>query len=106
MVHAAQAPWIGIDLGTTNSCVGVWINGRVEILQNDEGYTTTPSVVAFRPNNELKVGMIAYNQATKFAENTIYDAKRIIGRDFDNPQLTEDRKTWPFTVVRGSSGRP
>lgn len=56
-----QEPWIGIDLGTTNSCVGLWMNGRVEILQNNDGFTTTPSVIAFRPNNETMVGLTAYN---------------------------------------------
>ena len=62
MVQAVQETWVGIDLGTTNSCVGLWTdNGRVEILQNDEGMTTTPSVVSFRPNQEVIVGQVAYN---------------------------------------------
>ena len=107
MVHAQiNEPWIGIDLGTTNSCVGLWINGRVEILQNNEGLTTTPSCVAFKPNQEVSIGISAYNQAARFAANTIYDAKRLIGRSFSDPHVTEDRKFWPFKVVDGGRDRP
>ena len=83
MVQGPSEPWIGIDLGTTNSCVGLWTNGRVEILQNDEGLTTTPSVVSFKDNEEIIVGATALNQAARFAQNTIFDAKRLIGRRFN-----------------------
>ena len=82
MVEFSQEPWIGIDLGTTNSCVGLWCNGRVEILQNDEGEMTTPSVVSFKPNDEIIVGQIAMAQAVRNSENTIYDAKRLVGKRF------------------------
>ena len=85
MVEAKQIidePWIGIDLGTTNSCVGLWSQGRVEILQNDSGMTTTPSVVAFQSGNMVKVGDMALNKAPTNAANTIYDSKRLIGRQF------------------------
>ena len=109
MVEAYQnsdEPWIGIDLGTTNSCVGLWNQGRVEILQNDSGETTTPSVVAFRPSNEVKVGDTALNQAPRNAANTIYDSKRLIGRRFQDSSVTKDSKLWPFTVENSAGDRP
>ena len=72
-------------MGTTNSCVGLWLNGRVDILQNDEGTPTTPSVVSFRANNEIVIGATALNQAARNAANTVFDAKRLIGRRFAEP---------------------
>ena len=65
--------------------MGLWVNGRVEILQNDEGLPITPSVVSFRANNEIVIGAKALNQASRNAENTVYDAKRLIGRRFAEP---------------------
>ncbi len=96
---------VGIDLGTTYSCVGVWQHNQVEIISNDQGYRTTPSYVAFTDNERL-VGESAKSQTAMNPENTIFDAKRLIGRTINDELVQKDCKTWPFKVVSDSNQKP
>ncbi|CAI9301601.1 unnamed protein product [Lactuca saligna] len=101
---ANNAPAIGIDLGTTYSCVAVWKHERIEIIPNDQD-RTTPSSVAFADAERL-IGDGAKNQATMNPANTIFDAKRLIGRRFSDSKVQDDMKLWPFRVIQGPVHTP
>ena len=95
---------IGIDLGTTNSCVAVMEGGKPKVLENSEGANTTPSIVAFTSDDERLVGLPAKRQAVTNPTNTFFAIKRLIGRRYDDPEVTKDQKLVPFKIVKGTNG--
>ncbi|WP_260597923.1 molecular chaperone DnaK [Sphingomonas endolithica] len=99
-----MAKVIGIDLGTTNSCVSVMEGGKPKVIENAEGARTTPSIVAFAKDGERLVGQPAKRQAVTNPENTIFAVKRLIGRRFDDPVTKKDTELVPYTIVKGTNG--
>jgi L1 cell adhesion molecule like protein len=102
----SQLPAVGIDLGTTFSCIAIWKNHQPYVIPNENGSRITPSMVSFTKKDRL-VGDAAKNNSSKNAENTVYDAKRLIGRKFNDKEVQEDIKRWPFKVKKDlNSDRP
>ncbi|MDZ7588492.1 MAG: molecular chaperone DnaK [Parasphingorhabdus sp.] len=99
-----MAKVIGIDLGTTNSCVAVMDGGKPKVIENSEGARTTPSVVAFAKDGERLIGQPAKRQAVTNPDNTIYAVKRLIGRRFDDPMTKKDMELVPYSIVKGKNG--
>ncbi|KAI0669668.1 heat shock protein [Trametes maxima] len=106
MNSKVNGPVVGIDLGTTNSCVAVMEGKTAKVIENAEGARTTPSVVAFTKHGERLVGLPAKRQAVVNSANTVYAFKRLIGRKFGDAEVKEDMKHWPFKIVPKSDGRP
>jgi molecular chaperone DnaK len=100
----SMAKVIGIDLGTTNSCVAVMEGGKPKVIENVEGTRTTPSIVAFAKDGERLIGQPAKRQAVTNPENTVFAVKRLIGRRFDDPITKKDTELVPYTIVKGSNG--
>lgn len=105
MSSQLEGETIGIDLGTTYSCVGVWQNDKVEIIANDQGNRTTPSWVAFNESEKL-VGESAKNQVNMNPSNTIFDVKRLMGNKFNSTEVQKELKHFPYTVSAGSNNDP
>ncbi|MBX9899021.1 MAG: molecular chaperone DnaK [Qipengyuania sp.] len=99
-----MAKVIGIDLGTTNSCVAVMDGGKPKVIENSEGARTTPSIVAFTKDGERLIGQPAKRQAVTNPDNTIFAVKRLIGRRFDDPVTRKDTELVPYTIVKGKNG--
>lgn len=95
---------IGIDLGTTNSCVSVMENGVAKIIENAEGGRTTPSIIAYTNDGEILVGQAAKRQAVTNPHNTLYAVKRLIGRRFDEDVVQKDIKMVPYNIVKADNG--
>jgi len=95
---------LGIDLGTTNSCMAVVEAGEPVVLENKEGARTTPSVVAYSKSGERLIGLLAKRQAVTNSKNTIFSIKRLIGRRFDDPEVQKDIKLLPYDVVKANGG--
>jgi len=106
MNSKVNGPVVGIDLGTTNSCVAIMEGKTSRVIENSEGARTTPSVVAFTKHGERLVGLPAKRQAVVNSQNTVFAFKRLIGRQFSDAEVKADAEHWPFKVVPKSDGRP
>lgn len=95
---------IGIDLGTTNSCVAVMEGGQAKVIENAEGMRTTPSVVAFSEDGERLIGQPAKRQAVTNPDHTFFAIKRLIGRNMADPMVKKDKDMVPYAIVEGSNG--
>src|SRR3989344_2105635 len=95
---------LGIDLGTTNSCMAIIEGGQPKVLENKEGMRTTPSVVAMSKGGERLVGLLAKRQSVTNPENTLYSLKRLIGRRFEDPEVQRDLKALPFKITHAGEG--
>src|SRR6478736_10413415 len=95
---------IGIDLGTTNSCIAIMEGKDVRVVENSEGARTTPSMVAFTDGGERLVGQSAKRQAVTNPSNTLYAIKRLMGRRYDDPMVEKDKGLVPFEIVKGDNG--
>src|SRR5690606_2416973 len=99
-----MAKVIGIDLGTTNSCVAVMESGKARVIENSEGDRTTPSIVAISKDDEVLVGQSAKRQAVTNPHNTLFAVKRLIGRKFDDPVVNKDIGMVPYRIVKADNG--
>mgnify|MGYP001595758353 CR=1 FL=1 len=95
---------IGIDLGTTNSCVSIYENGQIKVIENSEGSRTTPSVVAYTKTNKKLVGISAKNQRISNPEKTLFAIKRLIGRKFSDPIVQKDINMVPYKIIKADNG--
>ena len=95
---------IGIDLGTTNSCVAIMENGKPKVIENAEGARTTPSIIAYMEDGEILVGAAAKRQAVTNPKNTLYGVKRLIGRRFEEPMVQKDIKMVPYKITEADNG--
>src|SRR6478609_6230481 len=99
-----MAKIIGIDLGTTNSCVSIMEGGKPKVIENSEGARTTPSIVAYADNDEILVGAPAKRQAVTNAKNTVYAVKRLIGRKFEEKEVQKDISLMPYAIGKADNG--
>ena len=99
-----MAKIIGIDLGTTNSCVAIMEGGKPKVIENSEGARTTPSIVAYTDDGEILVGAPAKRQAVTNAKNTLYAVKRLIGRSFEEKEVQKDIELMPYKIVQADNG--
>ena len=104
-MEASPSTAIGIDLGTTNSCVAVWKNGQIQIAPSDMGTRTIPSVVSFTDTERI-IGVAAKKRMKSNFENTVYDVKRLIGHAYKDPEVQSDMKMWSFKVSESVEGKP
>ena len=95
---------IGIDLGTTNSCVAIMDGDQAKVIENSEGGRTTPSIVAFTEDGEVLVGQSAKRQAVTNSQNTLHAVKRLIGRRFEEPEVQKDIKLVPYKIIKADNG--